>query len=559
MLDLRHNRISGPLPDSLGSLQQLRHLHLQGNRLEGLLPGGALHGLRQLQTIELQENLLYGELPDEVGDLASLRLLNLSNQTGTRRFEGALPDALTLLNSLAVLHIQHNDFAGVLPAQVWRMHSLEVFHAQHNQLAGPLPHGIGYLSNLRSLLLEHNEINGSVPDTLGGMSYLTEFTLDHNLLSGTLPAAAGHMPRLVTFKASHNRISGVLPTSIGDLKAIETMLMPYNNLEGPLPGSMGSMEALRTLDISFNNLTEALPTELGKLDALTHLYLNDNLPGLGGQDRVPGQPRLAIPESLGNLTNLRVFQLNNNSLKGELPAFLRRGPDGFKRHPDDGVNASREVGIVGNPYYCPLRPWALELFGGVECNHCPSDVDTTDFTFTCSGHGVCADGVCECEPLWAHFSTDCSMLGCPRVEEIDVDTGEEILQHCNGAGECYNTVNASAICGPNGKADFDYASAFAGRDIEQIIDGQAVAGPNVNGINDFVSQDVDCEAGVATFARCRCELGFVAPFCTSQAQAKQEAMVISAAPRAAPPPRLAAAAVATAAALALAAAGRRGR
>ena len=73
-------------------------------------------------------------------------------------------------------------------------------------------------------------------------------------------------------------------------------------------------------------------------------------------------------------------------------------------------------------------------------------------------------------------------------------------------------MNASASCGPNGKADFDYASAFAGRDIEQIIDGQAVAGPNVNGINDFVSQDVDCEAGVATFARCRCELGFVAPF-----------------------------------------------
>ena len=137
------------------------------------------------------------------------------------------------------------------------------------------------------------------------------------------------------------------------------------------------------------------------------------------------------------------------------------------------------------------------------------------------------------------------MLGCPRVEEIDVDTGEEILQHCNGAGECYNTVNASAVCGPNGKADFDYASAFAGRDIEQIIDGQAVAGPNVNGINDFVSQDVDCEAGVATFARCRCELGFVAPFCVAGRRSRKPS--ISAASRRAAA-RLAAAAVATAAA-----------
>ena len=60
---LQHNRISGPLPDSLGSLKQLRHVALQQNSLEGAIPGGAVHGLRQVQRMELQENLLYGALP----------------------------------------------------------------------------------------------------------------------------------------------------------------------------------------------------------------------------------------------------------------------------------------------------------------------------------------------------------------------------------------------------------------------------------------------------------------------------------------------------------------
>ena len=44
MLDLQHNLISGPLPDSLGSLKVLRQVALQANSLEGTLPGGAVLG-----------------------------------------------------------------------------------------------------------------------------------------------------------------------------------------------------------------------------------------------------------------------------------------------------------------------------------------------------------------------------------------------------------------------------------------------------------------------------------------------------------------------------------
>ena len=54
VLDLRENMITGPLVESMGSLKNLKHLHLQGNRLEGVLPPGALQGWHALQTLEMQ-------------------------------------------------------------------------------------------------------------------------------------------------------------------------------------------------------------------------------------------------------------------------------------------------------------------------------------------------------------------------------------------------------------------------------------------------------------------------------------------------------------------------
>ena len=84
-LALQENKISGPLPDSMGSLKRLRHVALQHNRLEGTLPAGAVRGLRELRRMELQGNLLYGPLPETIGDMVALRYLNLSHQEGVRR------------------------------------------------------------------------------------------------------------------------------------------------------------------------------------------------------------------------------------------------------------------------------------------------------------------------------------------------------------------------------------------------------------------------------------------------------------------------------------------
>ena len=513
VLELQHNLISGPLPDSLGSLKRLRHVSLQNNRLEGTLPAGAVRGLRELQKLELQSNLLYGPLPEEMGDMVSLRFMNLSHQEGVRRFEGTLPARITLLNSLAELHLQNNQFEGALPDRIWRMETLELFNAQVNRLQGPLPHGIGYLRNLRSLSLYNNSIDGTVPDTLDGMTYLTQIELANNRLSGTLPPTLGHMPRLRSIDARHNLLSGSLPSTVGKLAELESLVLQRNAMRGPLPTELGELGMVRIVDISHNNLTHALPSELGNIVKLEHLHLNDNTPGLSD----------AIPSELGAIGSLVTLELTNNSFNGDVPLFLQ-----------DPYRETVDVGITGNPYYCPLPAWAIPPyvgnetvvtnvtvaangtnatgagagedggeatgFPGIHCLHCPGEDyrlpdGSPDYSMTCSGHGKCIDGEsCLCEDEWdGYFSDDCSQLACP-AEDVENDDGTTTKFFCSGVGQCANLpltpLNGTASCDANG--------GYAGITPDQYLVAQGFFP------NDYVAYYVNCETRMMTIAKCEC-------------------------------------------------------
>jgi hypothetical protein len=85
----------------------------------------------------------------------------------------------------------------------------------------------------------------------------------------------------------------------------------FNNINGTLPESLGDLKNLRILELSFNKISGNIPGSLGKLDKLEMLAFNGN--ALNG----------SIPESLGKLTNLRQLHLSSNYLTGELPGSLK--------------------------------------------------------------------------------------------------------------------------------------------------------------------------------------------------------------------------------------------
>ena len=88
------------------------------------------------------------------------------------------------------------------------------------------------------------------------------------------------------------------------------LALPSNNLRGALPEALGDLSELKELRLYGNSLEGTIPSTLGQLDSLRALMLHDN--ALVG----------AIPPSLGNLAALKQLHLHNNGLTEHIPPGL---------------------------------------------------------------------------------------------------------------------------------------------------------------------------------------------------------------------------------------------
>ena len=84
----------------------------------------------------------------------------------------------------------------------------------------------------------------------------------------------------------------------------------FNNIQGTIPNSIGDLTNLRILELAFNKLKGAIPTSIGNLTKLEVLSFNGNF--LNG----------SIPASLGNLSEIKELHLSSNLLTGVMPTSL---------------------------------------------------------------------------------------------------------------------------------------------------------------------------------------------------------------------------------------------
>jgi hypothetical protein len=88
-----------------------------------------------------------------------------------------------------------------------------------------------------------------------------------------------------------------------------TCYMNYE-LSGEIPQSIGNLVQLRSLQLYHNKLTGEIPSEIGNLTNLDYLYLTDNqLSGI-------------IPTWIESLVNLFHLDLQHNNLDGEIPSEI---------------------------------------------------------------------------------------------------------------------------------------------------------------------------------------------------------------------------------------------
>ncbi|MDE2834978.1 MAG: S8 family serine peptidase [Bacteroidota bacterium] len=108
-----------------------------------------------------------------------------------------------------------------------------------------------------------------------------------------------------------NNLRGTLPSELENLRNLRELSLIWNEgLTGPIPPELGNLEQLQVLSLWDNSHTGPIPPELGNLDHLQVLSLSQN--SLTGP----------IPPELGNLRVLKWLDLSHNSFTGQLPRSL---------------------------------------------------------------------------------------------------------------------------------------------------------------------------------------------------------------------------------------------
>ncbi|CAD5193659.1 unnamed protein product [Musa acuminata subsp. malaccensis] len=336
-LDLRNRRckraLRGDITPSLRSLQQLNHLDLSGNCFVGVVPD-QLGNLSNLQHLHLS----YNNYRDEI-ELISCH---------SRIF----PCSLSHVNftSLTTLDLRYNDINSIIPDWGFNITSLEIFYLGWNDLYGIFPYSItkftslraldlsgsvgsflnwpGNIKNLKSLYLSFNSIYGSVPTSIGDLSLLQHLFLDSNYLNRTISKGIGQLKSLVSLDLYHNSLSfnklftldlghnnfiRNIPTWIGEsLLYLKTLGLRSNAFTGNIP-QLSSLPSFRILDLSNNNLSGTIPQGFGNFSALKRApmyhFLDLSRNNLSG----------AIPSSLVALNFLNHLNLSYNNISGKIP------------------------------------------------------------------------------------------------------------------------------------------------------------------------------------------------------------------------------------------------
>ncbi|KAL8551139.1 hypothetical protein ACS0TY_000282 [Phlomoides rotata] len=305
-----------------------------------------------LFSLDLSNNSIHGPIPSWFTSNLSetLSYLDLS-----ANFFTSYPGYL-YWKDLWFLDLHSNSLRGTFPPFICNMSLLSILNLSHNKLSGNIPECLPNSTNIEVLDLRRNEFHGKIPTTIGAISYLANLGLNGNHLQGPLPPSLGNCTHLEVLDLGNNIIQDTFPWWLHTLHQLKILILKSNSFHGSItpPISNNSLTNLQILDLSYNNFTGLLPEKLfASLEAIKNLSQASPDEGLymgSGQYEysvtvsVKGKyvefTRVlkifttidlssnnfigSIPDSLSNLTSLRLLNLSHNSIHGSIPPALGR-------------------------------------------------------------------------------------------------------------------------------------------------------------------------------------------------------------------------------------------
>jgi Leucine-rich repeat (LRR) protein len=305
VLDLSANFLNGPLAPELGNLVHLRHLNLSGNFFSGPFPATATR-LTKMETLDLSGNGFY---PTQIPEFLCE---NIQEHDETSGFEGNPLDVVLSMPRLKHLALSGNMFNGTISPSLSSLSNLQILDIHDNLFHSEIPATLGNMASLIVLDLSDNFLNGTIPPSIGNLEQLTHLDLGSNFLVGTIPSEIGLLTNLEFLSISKTNgtlTASCLITSAPKIAPTDSIsqYLPHQEMEystitigeqqrrdrphssshvlrvwhffginGTIPDSIGDLTKLRILDLSKNNLTGTIGHQILKLPVLERLLLNEN-------------------------------------------------------------------------------------------------------------------------------------------------------------------------------------------------------------------------------------------------------------------------------------------
>ncbi|KAJ8900053.1 hypothetical protein K2173_024168 [Erythroxylum novogranatense] len=220
---------------------------------------------------------------------------------------------------ISQIQVQNMSLKGPLPQNLNKLFMLERLSLQRNQFTGPVP-SLSGLSKLIYAYLDYNQFNSIPSDCFDGLENLQTVALDGNNLNGTtgwsIPKGLLDSAQLTTFSCMSCNLVGALPDFLGNFPSLENLKLSGNSLTGEIPASFRGGMSLKNLWLNNQQgggLTGTIDL-VATMSSVTTLWLHGN------------QFTGTIPESVGNLTQLKDLNLNGNQLVGLIPHSLANMP-----------------------------------------------------------------------------------------------------------------------------------------------------------------------------------------------------------------------------------------
>lgn len=207
-LDLSNNQLDGPIPVSnktapgLDLLLNAQHFHLGQNKLSGEVPLGLFSSKMSLIHVILNNNQLRGSIPDTLGLVQTLEVIRLDGNS----LSGPVPKNLKTLPSVTELYLSNNNLGGQI-LDLTGMNLLTYVDMSNNSFdRSGVPQWFTTLPNLTTLRMDNTGLEGPLPEELFNLPQIQTVVLRNNKLNGSVNMATSFSSDLRLIDLRNNSI-----------------------------------------------------------------------------------------------------------------------------------------------------------------------------------------------------------------------------------------------------------------------------------------------------------------------------------------------------------------